>query len=64
MSIDMPMLPNLYEQMLREWLMQPKLPAPPDKVVHPTMCFHYPGGYHIGHSQQPTMIPRERQDTA
>lgn len=59
MSIDMPLMPNLYEQMLREWLSKPRQPPAPDKVVHPLTLFHYPGGYNVGRNQQPTMVKRK-----
>lgn len=61
MSIDMPATPNLYEQMLREWLMQPRQPPVPDKVALPLKLFHYPGGYYIGNKQKPMMVKRKKQ---
>ena len=61
MSIDMPNTPNHYEQMLREWLSQPKNPPHPDKVVHPLELFRYPGGYRIGAGQKPKMIRRPKR---
>lgn len=61
MSDFEPETPNLYEKMIREWLMQPKAPPEPDRVVYPLKLFHYPDGYSLGAGQKPKMTKRPKK---